>query len=317
MTEDKSGSAGSAHDSQPHNNSADPGPVGVAFAQVTGALGGFCITIMVLALTPGVFEPPGPAAEGRLRDWLIATLMLAAGTYITSAGILANAQNTLALEHRVRRDAFTWGIVLFHIANMLLSAVFVMIAFKFPLSVTRVVSIIICVFATLVALANIITAIARGCKKCKLERSQHMPQIQDWANVFSTLKDGNREALQRLQRRVDNSGNDQITLEWDLEYQPEHGQLLSLFNITPRNLGGVLICVLAGLQQGETILASSLASQTSDVTADGNGSYTGWVWCDYQPSGPATIEGHIQGTLRSPNGTDQTFSFSKTIQVGG
>ena len=127
----------------------DPGPVVVAFFQVSGLLGGFCVTILVLALTPSVFP------TGANIDWLTATLLLASGVFIASAGILANAQNTLVLEHRVRLAAFAWGIVLFHVANMLLSVAFILIAYQFPLPVTHITAVIICVFAGIVALVNI------------------------------------------------------------------------------------------------------------------------------------------------------------------
>jgi hypothetical protein len=132
--------------------STDPGPVSGAFSSVSGVLGGFCITIVVLALTPNVIEHP------KGRDLIAATLLAAAAIYIASAGILANAQNTLFLTHQIRRGAFITGIVLFHVANMVLSLGLVFIAFQFQLPATKVVSIIICAFATLVALANILGA---------------------------------------------------------------------------------------------------------------------------------------------------------------
>jgi hypothetical protein len=128
--------------------SPDPGPAAVAFSAVSGVLGGFCITIFVLALT---LTPAGSPVTRR-TDWLAATFMFAAAVYITSAGYLANAQNTLVHTHSVRRGVFAFGILLFHVGNLLLSIGFILIAY--PLRVTFVVSIVVCVFASYVAFIN-------------------------------------------------------------------------------------------------------------------------------------------------------------------
>ena len=144
------------------DTSADPGPAAVAFSAVSGVLGGFCITIFVLALT---LTPNGSPVTRRI-DWLAATFMLAAIVYITSAGYLANAQNTLVHARPVRRGVFGFGILLFHVGNLLLSIGFILIAY--PLRITFVVSIIVCIFASCVAVINFrgCTAMARITKPC-------------------------------------------------------------------------------------------------------------------------------------------------------
>lgn len=131
-----------------NDTSEDPGPAAVAFSAVSGVLGGFCITIFVLALT---LAPNGSAVTRRI-DWLAAVFMFAAAVYITSAGYLANAQNTLVHTNPIRRGVFAFGILLFHVGNLLLSIGFILIAY--PLRVTFVVSIIICIFASYVAFIN-------------------------------------------------------------------------------------------------------------------------------------------------------------------
>jgi hypothetical protein len=130
------------------DTSVDPGPAAVAFSAVSGVLGGFCITIFVLALT---LIPSGSPVPRRI-DWLAAVFMFASAVYITSAGYLANAQNTLVHPNRIRRGVFAFGILLFHIGNLLLSVGFILIAY--PLRITFVVSIIVCVFACYVAFIN-------------------------------------------------------------------------------------------------------------------------------------------------------------------
>ena len=137
----------------PSDNSTDLGSVAVAFSAVSGVLGGFCITILVLALTlPN-------ATTSRRIDWLAAVIMSAAAIYITSAGYLVNAHNTLVHSFQSRRRNFSRGILLFHLGNLFLSVSFILIAY--PLRVTFVVAIIISLYAMYAAAWNVYGFIVR------------------------------------------------------------------------------------------------------------------------------------------------------------
>jgi hypothetical protein len=126
---------------------SDTSSAAAAFSSVAGVLGGFSITIVVLALTPGTIVSDSG------KDWVVGLVLLSAGLYIYSSGIFANSISfaTKKTKHAV----FNVALVLFHLSNLLLSIGVLLLAFQFPLHVTRVASGIIAFFALLVVLSNI------------------------------------------------------------------------------------------------------------------------------------------------------------------
>lgn len=126
---------------------ADASSAAAAFSSVAGVLGGFSITIVVLALTPGTIT------SNSSKDWVVGLVLLSAGLYIYSAGIFANSISFAAKKTKYR--VFNVALVLFHLSNLLLSIGVLLLAFQFPLLITRIAAIIIAFFALIVVLSNI------------------------------------------------------------------------------------------------------------------------------------------------------------------
>lgn len=126
---------------------SDTSSAAAAFSSVAGVLGGFSITIVVLALTPGTIVSDSG------KDWIVGLVLLSAGLYIYSAGIFANSISFAA--KKTKYTVFNVALVLFHLSNLLLSIGVLLLAFQFPLHVTRVAAVIITFFALLVVLSNI------------------------------------------------------------------------------------------------------------------------------------------------------------------
>lgn len=126
---------------------SDTSSAAAAFSSVAGVLGGFSITIVVLALTPGTIVSDSG------KDWIVGLVLLSAGLYIYSAGIFANSISFVA--KKTKYTVFNVALVLFHLSNLLLSVGVLLLAFQFPLHVTRVAAVIITFFALIVVLSNI------------------------------------------------------------------------------------------------------------------------------------------------------------------
>lgn len=91
----------------------DASPAAAAFSSVTGVLGGFSITIVVLALTPGTI------ASNSSKDWIASLVLLSAGLYLYSSDIFANS---ISFEDKkVKYKIFNFALLLFHLSNLLLS----------------------------------------------------------------------------------------------------------------------------------------------------------------------------------------------------
>jgi hypothetical protein len=140
-----------------------------AFAQLTGVLGGFSITILVLVLSATSLESHKTA-----RDWTVGLLLFAAVTYISSSGLLANSMNRdafLVLAKKwgkpqsdvflIQQQAFNNGIMLFHAGNILLSAAIFIIVYQASLLVGIVVSIVIVFVVIIVVIINIVAPLGR------------------------------------------------------------------------------------------------------------------------------------------------------------
>ena len=125
---------------------ADTSSAAAAFSSVAGVLGGFSITIVVLALSPGTI------VSNSGKDWVVGLVLLSAGLYIYSAGIFANSISFAAKKTKYR--VFNVALVLFHLSNLLLSIGVLLLAFQFPLHITRIAA-TIAFFALLVVLSNI------------------------------------------------------------------------------------------------------------------------------------------------------------------
>jgi len=117
-----------------------------AFSQVTGILGGFGVTIVVLALSPGTL----PNSNG--KDWIVGVVLLGATIYITSSGILANAMTFE--DQRMSSAAFNLGIFLFHLGNLALCIGILLTTFQITMFVSRIVAGIVCLIAIWFATIN-------------------------------------------------------------------------------------------------------------------------------------------------------------------
>ena len=137
-----------------------------------------------------------------------------------------------------------------------------------------------------------------------------------WTKVFDHLKKGEITALLKLKQETASSANDDVVLGWNFTYNDKNGQLMSLFNITPKSTESYVSCTLTTLMDGETVLASGLSSLSSNLKAETEAPYNGWLWRHYVPGKPTTIKAEIMGTLTAPNGIASQFNFNKSIQVG-
>jgi hypothetical protein len=123
-----------------------------AFSQVTGVLGGFGVTIVVLALNPSTFP------NGNGKDWIVGVVMLGAAIYITASGILANAMTFE--DQRMRNSVFNLGIFLFHLGNLVLCVGILLTTFQFPMFVARIAARIICLIALWFAIINFLPIVS-------------------------------------------------------------------------------------------------------------------------------------------------------------
>jgi len=130
-----------------------------AFSQVTGLLGGFAVTIVVLALSPGTI----PGSTG--RDWIVAIVLLGAAVYITASGILANAMTFE--DQRMRNNVFNVGIFLFHLGNLMLCVGILLTTFEFPMVVARYVAAAICAVGLWFAIINLAPVLFAGAVDAK------------------------------------------------------------------------------------------------------------------------------------------------------
>jgi hypothetical protein len=129
-----------------------------AFSQLTGVLGGFSMTILVLVL--------GLAGENKTaRDWTVALLLVTATAYIFAAGLLANCMNVGVFAKlsntnsriaifQIQRSAFSNGILLFHVGNFFLPIAIVITVYQESLLVGLIASIAIFLLAAIVVIGN-------------------------------------------------------------------------------------------------------------------------------------------------------------------
>lgn len=130
-----------------------------AFSQLTGVLGGFSLTILVLVL--------GLDENKTARDWTVGLLLLAATAYIFASGYLANSMNVGALAKRqgdrrkiraFQGTVFNIGIGMFHTGNVLLPIAILITVSEESLRVGLAASIVIVLLAAGIVAVNLIQA---------------------------------------------------------------------------------------------------------------------------------------------------------------
>lgn len=121
-----------------------------AFSQVAGVLGGFCITVLVLVLPPEFLKDNQAA-----KDWVVGIVLLAAFLYVASASFLANSMSSMVLTKlEARKGTFSFGIVLFHLGNLLIATALAILVYQFSATVGLVAIIAIIGLGGVVALVN-------------------------------------------------------------------------------------------------------------------------------------------------------------------
>jgi hypothetical protein len=116
-----------------------------AFSQLTGVLGGFSITVLVLVLDSNTL-----ANHSLAQDIVVALLLLGAMCFIFSSGVLANSINGARLRrkaaaggiqvssgeiHRRQLRIFSFGIRGFHVGNILLAIALLLTVYQYSLTV--------------------------------------------------------------------------------------------------------------------------------------------------------------------------------------
>lgn len=134
------------------------------------------------------------------------------------------------------------------------------------------------------------------------------------ATIFDAIKSGDAAKLAELRTRASADGNDLVEIDWEMSYDPENHQLISLYSLTAKDTRNIVVCTLGGMSKEEAVLASGLASLI-ELEASRATSYTGWLWRDYTPAGPETITGEVYGQLKLADGTSRTFKFTRTLEI--
>ncbi len=129
------------------NREEDASPAAAAFSSVSGVLGGFSMTLVVLALSPQVIS------SDTSKDWIVAIILLSAGLYIYASGIFANAISFK--DKSVKYHVFNSALTSFHIANLLSSLGLLLLTFQFHLLVAKIAAASIALLAFRVAIINI------------------------------------------------------------------------------------------------------------------------------------------------------------------
>jgi hypothetical protein len=125
----------------------DASPAAAAFSQVSGILGGFSVTIVVLALSPSVIS------NNLSKDFIVGIVLLSAAIYIYSSGIFATA---ISFDNgAVKYLVFRRALKFFHLANLFLSLGILLLTFQFQLRIAGITSTIIALSAFRIAIIDI------------------------------------------------------------------------------------------------------------------------------------------------------------------
>ncbi|MGE5141165.1 MAG: hypothetical protein ACM3JD_16980 [Rudaea sp.] len=121
-----------------------------AFSQLSGILGGFCFTILVLVLSPDFLKNNSTA-----KDWITGLLLLTALSYVVSSSFLANSMNSLFIKKaKHRRRVFDVGLILSNVAHVLLAFSLAVLVFQFSSIVAWVAAVAIALIVLLNAAFN-------------------------------------------------------------------------------------------------------------------------------------------------------------------
>jgi hypothetical protein len=134
-----------------------------AFSQLTGVLGGFCITVLVLVLDSSTL-----GRNEFAQDWIVGLILFVAMSYIFSSGVLANSMNAVGFQRRfkvmgeppgrlytLQRNIFAAGLFWFHVGNVLLTVSLLILVLQYSLKIGLGAMIVIAAFAIRVVYVNI------------------------------------------------------------------------------------------------------------------------------------------------------------------
>ncbi len=122
-----------------------------AFSQLSGVLGGFCFTILVLVLSPDFMK------ESRdVKDWVLGLLLLASFCYIMSASFLANSTNVMFVKSMgLRRRIFDAGILISNSAHILLASTLTILVAQVSATVGMIAAVLIVLYVLFNAFINL------------------------------------------------------------------------------------------------------------------------------------------------------------------
>lgn len=124
-----------------------------AFASACGTLAGFSVALIVLLLSPGIFNP-----SDRQTQELVITLFLVAGAlYINAAGIFANA--TRFSEKQAIRP-YNVALFLFLVANVIIVLGIISILQYFDLLISVKVGWVVFAITTFILVINVTAMIS-------------------------------------------------------------------------------------------------------------------------------------------------------------
>ncbi len=121
-----------------------------AFSQLSGVLGGFCFTILVLVLSPDFLS-----GSAHLKDWVLGLLLISAFMYVISASFLANATNSQLMKRfETRRRVFDAGVLLQNSAHVILSATLTIVVYQYSSTVGIIAAALILLLTLLNGILN-------------------------------------------------------------------------------------------------------------------------------------------------------------------
>lgn len=122
-----------------------------AFSHLSGVLGGFCFTVLVLVLSPDFLS-----GSTHLKDWVLGLLLIAAFFYVLSASFLANSTNSFLMKRvKTRRRVFDAGVLLQNAAHVILSATLTIVVYQYSSTVGMVAAVVILLLTLLNGILNL------------------------------------------------------------------------------------------------------------------------------------------------------------------
>ena len=122
-----------------------------AFSELSGVLGGFCFTILVLVLSPDFLRN-----NSGVKDWALGLLLMAAFSHVVSASLLANSMNAPLLKSlRLRKRSFDIGVLWQNIAHILLARTLTLLVYQFSATLGTLAAVVIVLVVVATAALNI------------------------------------------------------------------------------------------------------------------------------------------------------------------